>query len=310
MTVRNDGVAIGAAPASVARQERQDARESWRSYAHRRLTGAFEAAAEVPFDRSSRFIFFSDTHRGDGSQADAFARNEDLFLHVLGRYYDDGYTYVEVGDGDELWKSWRFADIRRAHGSVFDLLHRFDREGRLHLVFGNHDRRNGRRGPVEKDGLVAGEGLLLRHTHTGQQLFVVHGHQADLKSDGLSRVSRLAVGYFWRRLQLLGLVASTSPLSHIWKLKRMERAIMIWAEARQQITICGHTHRPMSAVHGEAPYFNAGSCVFPGCLTGLELAAGELSLVSWGLRGNARTGRATRLERQLVAPPRKLHTLA
>lgn len=304
MTVLSEGFAAGVGPARVARQERQAARVCWRSYAHRRLTGVFEGAAEVPFDHSSRFIFLSDCHRGNGSRADAFACNRALFLHVLGQYYDQGYTYVEVGDGDELWKSWCFEDIRRAHGPVFDLLHRFDREGRLHLIIGNHDQRNGRRGVVDKDGLVAREGLILRHDQTGQRLFVVHGHQADLKSDHLSRVSRLAVGYIWRWLQLIGLVEATSQMDHIWKLKRMERAIMSWAEARRQIIICGHTHRPMAAVHGEAPYFNAGSCVFPGCITGLELIHDEISLVSWRLRGGVR------LERQLVAPPRKLKTLA
>jgi len=308
MTVLSEGFTASVGPARVARQERQGARDCWRSYAHRRLTKVFEGAVEVPFDHSSRFVFLSDCHRGDGSRADALARNRDLYLHVLGRYYDQGYAYVEVGDGDELWKSWRFEDIRRAYEPAFDLLHRFDREGRLHLIVGNHDLRTGR-SRADKDGMVAREGLILRHTRTGQRLFVVHGHQADFKSDYLSRVSRLAVGYVWRRLQLLGIVEATSQMSHIWKLKRMERAIMSWAEARRQTIICGHTHRPMSAVHGEAPYFNAGSCVFPGCITGLELVNGEISLVSWSLRGNARRP-SPRLERQLVAPPRKLHTIA
>ncbi len=317
MSILSDGVSIGALP----RRLPEATQEGWRTYAHRRLDAVYASAPELPFSDSARIIFMSDCHRGDGSRADAFVRNRTLFLHVLTDYYNQGYTYVEVGDGDELWKGWGLQEIRQVHKPVFDLLHRFDCDGRLHLIVGNHDldkgrgrRSNGRgngAGPVtfDKDGLAAHEGLLLRHCRTGQRLFVIHGHQADLKSDYLSRVSRLAVGYVWTRLQLLGLVEATSQMNQVWKLKRMERAIMSWAAARQQAIICGHTHRPMSAVHGEAPYFNAGSCVFPGCITGLELANGEISLVSWRLPGNTRQPSPSRLERQLVAPPRKLSTL-
>jgi UDP-2,3-diacylglucosamine pyrophosphatase LpxH len=305
MTMLSDGIALRTFPAHQA----EAAYAQRRTYAAKRLTGVFKGAVEAPFDDSSRLVFMSDLHRGDGSKADGFARNRELVLRTLTHYYDEGFSYVEVGDGDELWKNWRFEDICRAHGPVFDLLHKYKREDRLHLIVGNHDARNGRNHRVEKDGLTAHEGLILRHSRTGQQIFVVHGHQADLKSDYLSRVSRLAVGYIWKRLQLLGLAAATSEMGRIWKLKPMERSITEWLQAHRQIVICGHTHRPMSAVYGAPPYFNAGSCVFPGCITALELQDGEIRLVSWFIRGKACSGKAVRIERQPVAPPRKLHTL-
>jgi UDP-2,3-diacylglucosamine pyrophosphatase LpxH len=301
----SDGIALE----SQHQQRSETARERWSTYAKRRLTAVYELAPEVPFNHHSRIVFLSDCHRGDGSRADAFARNENLFFHALTHYYDHGFDYVEVGDGDELWKNWQFGDILRAYPRVFDLLHRFHRHERLHLLFGNHDARNGRRGRLEKDGLVAHEGLVLRHSLTGQRLFVVHGHQADLKSDFLYGVGRLAVGYFWKRLQLLGFVKATSKMNRIWKLKRMERAIVEWIQANRLAVISAHTHRPMSAVYGEPPYFNTGSCVFPGCITGLELCEGEISLVSWFSRSNGCSGGARRIERQLVAPPRKLSSL-
>jgi hypothetical protein len=98
-------------------------------------------------------------------------------------------------------------------------------------------------------------------------------------------------------------------MQRIWKLKPMERSIIEWLQAHRQIVVCGHTHRPMSSVYGAPPYFNAGSCVFPGCITALELRDGEISLVSWFVRGRVCPGKAVRIERQPVAPPRKLHTL-
>jgi predicted phosphodiesterase len=192
---------------------------------------------------------------------------------------------------------------------VFDLLHSFDRADRLQLIVGNHDLASGRQGAVDKGGLFAREGLILEHSRSGQEIFVAHGHQADLASDTLSRVCRLANRYIWRRLQQWGLAGVTSPRKPIWNHNFMERAIMSWAEARSQITICGHTHRPMAAVHDEAPYFNVGSCVFPGAITGLELRNGSISLVSWLSRSNGKTGAARHPERRVVAPPRLLHSL-
>jgi UDP-2,3-diacylglucosamine pyrophosphatase LpxH len=305
MTMLSDGIALETLP----RQRLETTGERWRTYAHRRLSAVYELVPEIPLKDSSRIVFMSDCHRGDGSRTDGFARNAGLFLHALTYYYDQGFDYVEVGDGDELWKNWQFDDICRAYPRIFDLLHRFNRQNRLHMVYGNHDVRSGRREKVDKDGLVAHEGLLLRHTRTGQRVFVVHGHQADIKSDCLQGLSRLAVGYIWNRLQLLGFVEVTSRMGRIWRLKRMERAIIEWIQANRQIVISAHTHRPMSAVYGEPPYFNTGSCVFPGCITGLELRDGEISLVSWFSRANGYMADARRFERQLVAPPRRLRSL-
>ena len=69
-----------------------------------RLTEAYEQARVVTFDDESRFVFISDCHRGTGSLADEFTRNENSYVHALDHYYANGFTYVEVGDGDELWE--------------------------------------------------------------------------------------------------------------------------------------------------------------------------------------------------------------
>jgi UDP-2,3-diacylglucosamine pyrophosphatase LpxH len=301
MTTLSEGIPLAAFP----QRQPEQVRERWRSYAFRRMSSVFERASVVPFDTSSRIVFFSDIHRGDGSQADGFVHNAKLFLQALRHYHDKDFTYIEVGDGDELWKGWRFEEIRQAYPRIFDLLHDFAEHDRLHLIVGNHDVPNGQRTGVEKDGLMTQEGLVLRHATTGQQIFVLHGHQADFKSDYLHRVSRFTVGHIWVRLQRLGLAAMTSQMNRIWKLKRMERAIIGWLQRYNQIVICGHTHRPMSAVYGEPPYFNTGSCMFPGCITGLELQNGEINLVSWF----ARPVGTARIERHPVAPPRKLSTI-
>ena len=67
-----------------------------------RLDGAYRSARVELFDDASKMVFMSDCHRGTGGLADEFQRNENAYLHALSHYYDHGFTYVEVGDGDEL----------------------------------------------------------------------------------------------------------------------------------------------------------------------------------------------------------------
>lgn len=271
----------------------------WRFLAFNRLNRVFERARDIPFDDDARFVFFSDCHRGNNGPEDVFVRNKEIFVQALMHYYQEGYTYIEVGDGDELWKSWSFRDIRRAHGGVFELLHRFDRDDRLHLVVGNHDIGSGRRDRVVKDGIVAREGLVLHHRRSGQRIFVVHGHQADLYSERFFLLSRFAVRKLplrWR-LRTLGVSREAEKLH---KQGRIERVLIEWAATYRQMVICGHTHRPTFAVDAAAPYFNTGSCLYPGYITGLEIQGGQIAIVRWVIRpGN--DGRR-RIERERLLP--------
>jgi UDP-2,3-diacylglucosamine pyrophosphatase LpxH len=292
--------------ATLPQQHLETVRIGRRTFAHRRLTEVFEAAKRIFFDDSSRIVFFSDCHRGNNSRTDEFAGNAELFLNALTHYYREGFTYIEVGDGDDLWQNRRFSDIRRAYGRIFDLLHRFDRQDRLHLILGNHDIQGCRRNQVEKDGIIAHEGLILDHSRTGQRIFVLHGHQADLKSDRFCVASRFAVRYIWKLLRFLGIRNGTGRTGDTQKQNRIDRRITEWVQAHRQIVICGHTHRPMHAAYGAPPYFNTGSCVIPGTITGLEIQDGEIMPVRWSTRPETRQKGALVIARELMATPREL----
>jgi UDP-2,3-diacylglucosamine pyrophosphatase LpxH len=246
---------------------------------HRRLSQVLDTAATVPFDNSSRFVFFSDLHRGNGGRSDAFLPNARLFLHALTHYARRDFSYVEVGDGDELWKGWPLEAIRQAHRLVFDLFQELHLDQRLHLILGNHDVRRRTNGQVEKAGLPTHEGLVLSHQPSGHRLFVVHGHQADITNDYLYFVAHRAVRFSYRvRERLLSLRGARNRPPIMGKL---ERRIMDWVAACQQIIICGHTHRPAFPRHVGPAYFNTGSGIIPGLLTGLELQNGALVPVRW-----------------------------
>ena len=153
-----------------------------------RLTKAFERALENPirFNNQDKFIIFSDTHRGTNDWGDDFAHNQLLFFHALMSYYEDGFTYIENGDGDELSENWRFSKIRRAHSHVFWLMQQFHKQNRLIMIYGNHDAMRQYPGVVRRslhtyhddrdgeekplfDGIHLPEGVVLEHEETGKE---------------------------------------------------------------------------------------------------------------------------------------------
>jgi len=93
---------------------------------------------EVVADPGSKYIIFSDQHRGDNSWADDFAHNQVLFFHALSDYLKKGYTYIELGDGDELWENTP-EEVHDAHSHAFWLIREFLKDDRLHVIWGNHD---------------------------------------------------------------------------------------------------------------------------------------------------------------------------
>jgi UDP-2,3-diacylglucosamine pyrophosphatase LpxH len=291
--------------------------------ANKRLTEVLESAVEIPFDDSSKLIFFGDCHRGDNGWSDDLAHNQTLLWYALKRYYEDGFTYVEVGDGDELWENKKFEDIRKAHSHLYWQMSEFHKENRFHLIWGNHnanwkdpksveedlyqfyDERMGKNQPLF-DGITVHEGLIFRHSDTGNSIFAVHGHQGGLLSDRFWRFSRFFVRYFWKPLQVLGVRDLTSPAENSKRQREVERRIATWIEANDnQMLICGHTHRPMFADLGETRYFNTGSCVHPRCITGIEIQDGKIELIKWWVRPDDEFG-VLRVTRETKAGPKRL----
>lgn len=292
-----------------------------------RLDQVFRAARQraVEFDDGAKFVLFSDCHRGDNSWSDDFARNSVLVRHALCRYFDGGFTYVEVGDGDELWENANFAEIRREHDHVFAAMVDFQRAKRLHLVWGNHDIERqdpavvrqqlhsyyDHRERVTKElfgDVTVHEGLVLRHTVSGLELFVVHGHQGGGLNDRHWPVGRFAVRHFWRHLQILGVRDPTRPSQNIRQQHEVEDNITAWICANRQPVICGHTHRSSFPRDGEAPYFNTGSCVHPRSITGIEIEGGQIRLIKWWLRPD--DDGVVRATREVLVGPKPLVSFA
>ena len=287
-----------------------------------RFSNAYRLAKRIEFDDSSKFIVFSDCHRGDNSFADDFANNRNIYFHALKHYYNEGFTYCELGDGDELWENITFKEIFEAHQNVFELLRLFYKDNRLYRLLGNHDmvyknqryvekhlytyfnKVTGKQDPLFPD-ITFTEGLILTHRQTGQELFMVHGHQADWMNYVGWKFNRFMVRAWWRQLQIFGISDPTSPARNFKELIKVEKRTKRWIiENDNLFTITGHTHRPRFPEPGDIAYFNDGSCVHPRSITGLEILNGEIALIKWQI--STTEDGTLKVIRRILEGPQKL----
>ncbi len=265
------------------------------------LDTALKTAKKIAINCDSKLIFFSDLHRGDNSYADDFAHNMQIYSHALQHYYNHGFTYLELGDGVELWENSSFEPIYQTYKENFELLRQFHLENRAYMLYGNHDMVFRDPKVVEKMvyqfiytpdelkekqrffNLHYYESVLLEIEGTDKSILCLHGHQADWFNYRLWKLSMFFVRYLWMPLQKwFNVKDPTSPAKNYKNLIRVERKIQDWMlNNNNQMVIAGHTHRPRFPEPGDLPYFNDGSCVHPKSIIGIEIEQLEISLVKW-----------------------------
>lgn len=242
-----------------------------------RMEDAYAHALTLPLNTDAKYILFSDCHRGDGRADDNFLKNEFLYLAAL-RYYDrSGYTYLELGDGDELWENRSMEKIMEMHPHSFEMLAKYSKENRAYFLYGNHDM-------VKKDiqNQCFYPGILLEDSLHKKNIFLTHGHQAEIMNSTFWKIDRFLVRYLWKNLELLGVPDPTSAAKNNTRKERTEKRLAAWAADNNVILVTGHTHRPMTGSK-EVPYFNTGSCVHPAGITGIEIEHRCITLVKWSL---------------------------
>lgn len=259
-----------------------------------------ENKKKIKLDQDTKLVIFSDLHRGVGDWADDFMHNALVFANALDYYNKDKFTYIELGDGDELYENRKFIDVVRAHGNIYRLLNEFHEENRLVYLWGNHNIQMGNKKWLEKALKKARTHIkdLFRNIEIfetallGDKIFMFHGHQGDPMDDILAPFAKFMVRNFWRLLQTgLGVKDPTSPAQNIRKRNKVENAILEWARDNKIVAIAGHTHRPMfyslgkqqqeAAEKGQPYYFNSGSGVHPRCVTCLEIKNMNIELIKW-----------------------------
>ncbi len=286
-----------------------------------RLSKIFEEAERIPFDDSSKIVLMSDCHRGDGSWADSFSKNQNIYYAALNYYFNMNYTYIELGDGDELWETNDLSEIMNQHSDVFFLLSKFIRQSRIYFIIGNHDIVKKNKGFARNikyrymderekvsislfENIKFHESLVLKHTVTGIEIFLVHGHQVTLMNDRFWRLSRFLVRYLWRPLELLGVNDPTSAAKNYGSKASVEAKLINWVKKEKHMLIAGHTHRPAFPEAGDWPYFNDGSCIHPYGITSIEIEGGNITLAEWSIK--TRKDGTLFVDRGIIAGPERL----
>ena len=250
----------------------------------RQIDKALHSAPVISTEDHPKLVLFSDCHRGNGTWSDSFLNNKTIYEAALGYYFERGFTYIELGDGDELWENRSFADIEEIHSDIFKLLEKFRNTGRMYMLWGNHDRIKSHRNCKSASLPPSSEALIIQCSGAGGSIRynLIHGHQADFLNNQLWKLARWLVRYIWKPLELAGIKDPTSAARNYSKGKLIEKRMADWAELNHTHLITGHTHRPtLSHNKGDWSYANTGSCVHPSTITCLEIDTGTISLIKW-----------------------------
>lgn len=248
----------------------------------KRLDRAFQNPLHLPLSKDTKYVFFSDCHRGIGDDTDNFLKNANNYSAALHYYFQNGFHYIEAGDGDELWENKKMCGIQEIHDNVFQQLKLFQQCNRLSLLYGNHDM-------VKKypafsfSDFTYTESILLQSSSPHIEFRILHGHQIDFLNSTLWKLSRFLVRHVWSPLEAFGIKDPTSAAKNNRKKNRLEKRYIAYARKRDCYLMTGHTHNP-SLCTAKTPYCNCGSCVHPNCITCIELTGYQISLVKWCLR--------------------------
>nr|WP_294948245.1 metallophosphoesterase [uncultured Mucilaginibacter sp.] len=208
----------------------------------------------IPFNaQTGKFIILSDQHKGARDGADMFAKAEKNYLAALDYYYTELFTYINLGDSEELWENI-FLTVKKHNKATFEREKLFIDADRFIKIFGNHDLYWGN-DPLAMVSLAQIYGKIIRvyegavlQTIVKQQpfsIFMTHGHQGDLQSDG-NWFSKWFVSDIWGPLQgFLSINPNTPAFNN--QLKTDHNRIMYeWSsERKNMLLITGHTHQPV-----------------------------------------------------------------
>ncbi|MGC2872640.1 metallophosphoesterase [Ihubacter sp. rT4E-8] len=255
------------------------------TYRLKRMKKSFSRALHISSADHPRIVIMSDCHRGTGTWADNFLSNRPIFTAALQHYFQNNFTYIELGDGDELWENRRFSDVYYTHREIYQLFEKFHRSDKLFLLFGNHDRVKEHSAYIWRslDSVIPFYESIIIDSLDLPSLHCFHGYQGDLINDQLWKISRWLVRYLWRPLEIRGVKDPTSAAKNYTKVRAIEDSFIHYSCEEKCVLIAGHTHKPTLMKTDCGIYMNSGSCVHPSAITAIELEFPSARLVKWSV---------------------------
>lgn len=219
----------------------------------------------IPFDgRSGKFIILSDQHKGARDGMDVFAKANKNYLAALDHYNNQKFFYINLGDSEELWENL-FITVKKHNKPTFEKEKLFLKRKAFIKIFGNHDL-YWDNDPLAPVGLMQiygqpvkiYEGVILQtlvHNKT-LSIYMTHGHQGDLQSDG-NWFSKWFVSDIWGPFQAYLRINPNTPANNDQLKTDHNRIMYQWSAKRAHtLLITGHTHQPVfrSLTHIEKLY--------------------------------------------------------
>ncbi|MDB5110159.1 MAG: metallophosphoesterase [Mucilaginibacter sp.] len=209
----------------------------------------------IPFDsKKDQFVIFSDLHKGARDGSDIFAMAEKNYLAALEYYDQNKFCYINLGDSEELWENL-IATIKHHNQATFEKEKQFLIRQAFIKIYGNHDVYwdNDPLASINLEQIYGSqrvkiyEGVILKTTIDEKPLdiYLTHGHQGDLQSDG-NWFSKWFVSDIWGPLQNYLRINPNTPANNN-ELKTEHNSMMYeWSSKRKNmLLITGHTHQPV-----------------------------------------------------------------
>jgi predicted phosphodiesterase len=259
---------------------------------------------------SDKFIIFSDQHKGNRDWSDDFTNNEHNYLSALNYYKANQFSFINLGDSEELWK-YTADSVLPQNERSFAAEAAFQ-PNNYFKTFGNHDILWKNKMDVERllkkyfvMPLPVFEGVLIKTIIENETLHILctHGHQGDKLSDNNS-FSTWIVAHIWAPVQRYLRINVNTPSKDDTLRNKHNKLMYEWSSRRKNLLlITGHTHKPVFASGRYSPhqsnsintsdekikpcYFNTGCCCYnDGDITGIEIADGEIRLIKWHFENN------------------------
>jgi predicted phosphodiesterase len=264
--------------AFVIRMANKYASRPNRERIHEALNKLFKSITEQPgkkglvinFTEKDNFIIFSDQHKGARDFADDFTTNEKNYLAALAYYNSNNYQLICLGDSEELWENTLEA-VKKHNKLTFEAEKLFLHRNSFVKVFGNHDLYwdNDPLASFQLERIYGQkvkiyEGLILTTTIDEKplQLFLTHGHQGDLQSDG-NWFSKWFVSTIWAPFQAYLRINPNTPAYNNQFKSAHNQLMYEWAAEQEAVLITGHTHQPVfnSLTHLERMYIELNEAI-------------------------------------------------
>jgi predicted phosphodiesterase len=217
-------------------------------------TNPGEKGKVIHFDLlKGKFIILSDQHKGARDGSDIFAKAEKNYIAALDYYEHHQFFYINLGDSEELWENL-FITVKKHNKATFKKEKLFLKRGAFIKIFGNHDLYwdNDPLAPISLmqiygQKLKIYEGAILQTEVKNKTLsiYMTHGHQGDLQSDG-NWFSKWFVSDVWAPFQSYLRINPNTPANNDELKTAHNRMMYQWSSKRRNtLLITGHTHQPV-----------------------------------------------------------------